>query len=116
MEKKIKKVNSLESNFLEKVSKSSKVIGKDLVFKSLLLFYALKEKTTPKWAKTTIVSALMYLIFPLDAIPDIIPIVGYTDDLGVIVLALGSVYLSINDIVRAKAKNRFRIIFKEEYL
>lgn len=116
MVKKIKKTKNIEKDYFAKISKFSKIIGKDLVYKSLLLFYALGEKTTPKWARGAIVSALAYLIFPLDAIPDIIPIIGYTDDLSVIALALSTVYFSINDSVRLKAKDRFQLIFKEEYL
>jgi uncharacterized membrane protein YkvA (DUF1232 family) len=34
--------------------------------------------------KTIVVGALLYFISPLDAVPDIAPLVGYLDDLGVI--------------------------------
>jgi uncharacterized membrane protein YkvA (DUF1232 family) len=40
---------------------------------------------------------LGYLIFPFDAIPDIIPGVGYTDDVSVIVAAFSTVALYIKD-------------------
>lgn len=36
-----------------------------------------------------IVAALLYLISPLDAIPDTIPVLGWLDDMGVITLAAG---------------------------
>lgn len=34
--------------------------------------------------KTIVVGALLYFISPLDAVPDLAPLVGYLDDLGVI--------------------------------
>jgi uncharacterized membrane protein YkvA (DUF1232 family) len=34
--------------------------------------------------KTIVVAALLYFILPIDAIPDLLPLVGYLDDLGVI--------------------------------
>ena len=34
--------------------------------------------------KSVVVAALLYFIFPIDAIPDITPFIGYLDDLGVI--------------------------------
>ena len=37
--------------------------------------------------------AIGYFVSPIDAIPDIVPVAGYTDDLGVLVLALVSVAL-----------------------
>ncbi|HHU79247.1 MAG TPA: DUF1232 domain-containing protein, partial [Clostridiales bacterium] len=60
------------------------------------------------WAKATIMGALGYFISPIDAILDITPVVGYADDLGVLILALASVALLINDDVKAKAKKKLK--------
>lgn len=49
-----------------------------------------KDEDTPIWAKTTIMGALGYFISPLDAIPDITPFVGYSDDLGILVAAVAT--------------------------
>ena len=43
---------------------------------------------SPLWAKTVIIGALGYLICPIDAIPDIIPGVGFTDDLVIMTLLI----------------------------
>lgn len=109
------KKNKIESSFLTKITTYSKKIGEELIFKSLLLFYALKSKKTPKWAKSTIISALTYLVFPLDTIPDFTPFVGYSDDLGVIIFALSVVYLYIDDDVVNKANLKFITIFGYDY-
>ena len=58
-----------------------------------------------------IVGALGYFIFPLDAIPDLVPVAGYADDLGVLAIALSSVAIHIDDNVKAKARQKIKDIF-----
>jgi len=45
----------------------------------------------------TIVSAILYLISPLDVIPDFIPVVGYVDDAAVIAWVLKSIAEELKD-------------------
>ena len=47
----------------------------------LVLYYALKDKRTPWYAKVTALSSIVYLISPADLLPDVIPFAGYIDDL-----------------------------------
>jgi uncharacterized membrane protein YkvA (DUF1232 family) len=49
---------------------------------------------------------LAYFVMPLDAIPDIVPLAGYTDDLGALAAAIGSVSMYIDDDVKEQAGNR----------
>lgn len=42
-----------------------------------------KNPDTPMKYKALIVAAVGYVVLPIDAIPDLIPIVGWTDDLAV---------------------------------
>jgi uncharacterized membrane protein YkvA (DUF1232 family) len=44
-------------------------------------FIALSDPRTPLVAKTLIILAFLYLLSPLDFIPDFIPIAGWVDDL-----------------------------------
>ncbi|UTC63851.1 DUF1232 domain-containing protein [Treponema sp. OMZ 788] len=41
-------------------------------------------------AKALAIGALVYLVSPIDAIPDLIPVLGLTDDVGVITAAVGA--------------------------
>ena len=66
-----------------------------------------------KKSKATIIGALGYFISPFDALIDLTPIVGYTDDLGVLLLALGVAALYINDHVKAKARKKLCELFGE---
>lgn len=45
------------------------------------LISALDNPATPKHMKALIIGAIGYIVMPLDLIPDITPVVGYTDDL-----------------------------------
>jgi uncharacterized membrane protein YkvA (DUF1232 family) len=45
------------------------------------LLSALDNPATPAPLKALIVGAIGYIILPIDLIPDVIPVVGYTDDL-----------------------------------
>jgi uncharacterized membrane protein YkvA (DUF1232 family) len=93
-----------EGSFWDKVKQHAIHAGSEVIEKALQLYYAAQEADTPLWAKTAIYSALGYFISPIDAIPDITPFVGFADDLGVLVVAVGTVALYINDDVKKKAK------------
>ncbi|EPC7690898.1 YkvA family protein [Providencia stuartii] len=92
-----------DDGFWNKVVNYAKDAGYELIEKSLWLYYAAQSDKTPMWAKSIIYSALAYFILPIDAIPDAIPVVGYTDDLGALAAALGSVTMYIDKDVKSQA-------------
>lgn len=101
-----------KANFTKKVSENALKAGKEVIEKSLYMYEALQDADTPKWAKTTIIGALGYLISPIDAIPDFTPVAGYTDDLTVLAGAFVAVAAHINDTHKEKAKLRLSKWFK----
>jgi len=94
--------------FFNKLIKYAKAAGSEVVETALKLYYAMENPKTPAWAKTTIMGALGYFISPIDAIPDMIPVLGYTDDLGVLAAAASAVALYITDDVKKKAKAKMK--------
>jgi uncharacterized membrane protein YkvA (DUF1232 family) len=46
----------------------------------------LRDRDAALWAKLLVAVAVAYVIFPLDAVPDLAPIVGWLDDAGVLVV------------------------------
>ena len=64
--------------------------GKKLSFaRDIMALYQYLVDNTVSWhRKAIIVGALVYFIVPIDAIPDIAPLIGYMDDLGVITSVL----------------------------
>ena len=61
-------------------------VGEKLRFaQDLIALYKYFRDPDVRWQKkAVVVSALLYFILPLDAIPDVAPLVGYLDDFGVI--------------------------------
>jgi uncharacterized membrane protein YkvA (DUF1232 family) len=94
--------------FWNKVSRHAKGAGRQAVEKALWLFYALQSPETPKWAKRVIYGALGYFIFPVDAIPDLAPLAGYTDDMAVMAAALATVAVYITDDVKRQAAEKLQ--------
>ncbi len=80
-----------EEKFWDKLKTSALAAGRKVVEKALTLYYTAASKDTPLWAKGTILAALGYFIFPIDAIPDAIPVIGYSDDLAVLMAAAAAV-------------------------
>jgi uncharacterized membrane protein YkvA (DUF1232 family) len=77
--------------------------GRKLILLAMTLFHCLNDPETPAWAKSVILGALGYLIFPLDFIPDAILGAGFTDDWSVILGAVATVATHIKDEHKAKA-------------
>jgi uncharacterized membrane protein YkvA (DUF1232 family) len=48
----------------------------------------LRDPAVPLLVKAVPVAAAAYLMWPLDVLPDILPIVGQLDDIGIVTLAL----------------------------
>src|ERR1700733_1056174 len=54
----------------------------------LALYFAVRDKRTPLRVKILAFFALLYLIDPIDLIPDVIPVFGYLDDIVIVPLLL----------------------------
>lgn len=53
-----------------------------------ILWRTFIDRRTPTVAKLAVIGGLLYGISPLDIIPDVIPLLGQMDDLGVIIAVL----------------------------
>jgi uncharacterized membrane protein YkvA (DUF1232 family) len=54
----------------------------------LAAYYCAFDKQTPLQAKATLIAAIAYFVLPIDAIPDVIPVLGFTDDAAVLASAI----------------------------
>ena len=102
-----------ENKFWKKISRFAHQAGVKTVYSALLLFYAYRRKETPTWAKSIVLGTLGYLISPFDALPDLTPIIGYTDDIGVLSFGLVTIACYINDSVRANARQQLGRLFRD---
>jgi uncharacterized membrane protein YkvA (DUF1232 family) len=71
------------------------------------LYFCLIDPKTPLFVKGTIAGALAYFIAPIDALPDFIIGLGFTDDAGVIATTLMTVSSHITDSHRQQATDFF---------
>ena len=79
-----KKIEYVEENLWTKLER----VGKKISFaKDILALVRYMRDPQVSWHRKAIV-ALIYFISPIDAIPDVTPLIGYLDDLGVITALL----------------------------
>jgi uncharacterized membrane protein YkvA (DUF1232 family) len=95
-----------EESFWSKLKKFAVSAGREVVEKALTLYYTAQSPNVPAWAKTVVVGALTYFISPVDAIPDILVGVGFTDDLGVLLAAIATVSIYINAEAKEQARQK----------
>ena len=98
--------NYSEAGFWQKLNTLARKAGHDLVEKSLQLYFAAESPDTPVWAKGVVMGALAYFISPIDAIPDPIPVIGFTDDLGVLIGAVATIAAHITGKEKKKAAEK----------
>ncbi|MCF8259678.1 MAG: DUF1232 domain-containing protein [Melioribacteraceae bacterium] len=76
----------VDQRLWEKVEKAGKKIS---FTKDIRALYAYMSDSDVSWyRKSIVIGALVYFISPIDSIPDIAPLIGYLDDLGVITAVL----------------------------
>ena len=69
-------------------------------------YYCAFDRATPGHVKAALVAAITYFVLPTDIIPDVLPIVGFTDDAAVLAAALKLVSDHMTPAHREAAKNK----------
>lgn len=67
-------------------------------------YFCAIDRQTPMRVRATLLAALAYFVIPTDMIPDIVAMVGFTDDATVLLTALGLVQAHIKPRHQAKAR------------
>ena len=98
--------NQVREKFLPKLARvlASVPFAEDLV----AAYYCALDRNTPMKAKGILFGALAYFILPLDAVPDLLPGIGYVDDLGALGAALLTVASYVDEDVKRRARERMR--------
>ena len=83
-----------------------KRVAKRIPFAEDLLaaWFCARDPATPRRVRLTLLAALGYFVLPVDAIPDIMPLLGFTDDAAVIAAAIAAVAGSITIEHRERAR------------
>jgi len=90
------------ADFMARLKRAAKRIpfAEDL----LAAWFCARDPATPRRVRLTLLAALGYFVLPMDAIPDIMPLLGFTDDAAVIAAAIAAVAGSITPEHRERAK------------
>ena len=100
--------------FFDKIQRIAKRAGAKLVYVALILYYLIQSDKVSLKDKAIIIGALGYLISPLDAVPDAIPIAGLSDDLGVLLYVLNKVWSSVDDGMKKQAREKLSKWFDDD--
>lgn len=70
------------------------------------LWYALGHPQSPNWLKASAAAMVLYLVSPLDLIPDVLPVIGVLDDMVLVPLALRWLLARLPEHIRRYADDR----------
>ena len=87
--------------------------GEAAVTQAFKAYFVAQANTTPTWAKGVLYGALAYFVLPLDAVPDIVPLVGFSDDVTAIGAALAATQAHATAEIDKKAKAAAHRVFGE---
>lgn len=71
----------VERGFLPKIRKVAAKVP--FAADALSVWWCARDPETPTAAKGMMLAALAYFVLPTDALPDILPVIGFTDDAAV---------------------------------
>jgi uncharacterized membrane protein YkvA (DUF1232 family) len=85
--------------------KLKKVAGRLPFIEDLLAaYYCAFDKQTPRHVQVALLGALAYFILPFDFIPDMMPVLGFTDDAAILATVIRLVAGNITDDHRQAAR------------
>ncbi len=87
----------------QKIIKTSRTISGQVLYHILLLYLLVSDKSIPLKSRMLFMAALGYFILPTDLVSDVIPLLGFTDDIAFITYALGKASGYITPELKEKA-------------
>ena len=70
------------------------------------LWIALRHPMSPGWLKVATAMIVLYVVSPIDLIPDALPILGVMDDLVIVPLAIRALLKRLPEAVQAEVQRR----------
>ena len=93
-------------NLWDKLTALLSTAGCALIKQVLVLYYLLESSEIITIQKGLIIGALGYFISPIDAIPDVIPLIGYSDDAAIITAVVMRMEHYITPTIKRKAARK----------
>ncbi|MET0220663.1 MAG: YkvA family protein [Tardiphaga sp.] len=80
----------------------------------LAAYYCAFDKHTPRHVQAALLGAIAYFVLPFDIVPDVLPVLGFTDDAAILATALRMVASHINEDHREAARRTIERGYTEE--
>ncbi len=95
-----------EKNVREKFWATTKRAARKVPFMDEVVaaYFCAMDPATPAKVRGILLAALAYFVLPLDLLPDFLAMVGFSDDVAVLTVALSAVGTNITDAHRKAAK------------
>ena len=74
----------------------------------LAAYYCAFDKQTPRHVQAALLGAIAYFVLPFDFVPDVLPVLGFTDDAAILATAIRMVAGHITPEHRAAARSALR--------
>jgi len=95
-----------EIQLFDKLGVVGKKIGSKVVFYVIIMAILIADKKIPLKVRLVFMAALGYLILPTDLVADLLPAIGFTDDIAFLSFAISNAREYITPEVKDKAKEK----------
>jgi uncharacterized membrane protein YkvA (DUF1232 family) len=97
-----------DSAFRDQFWRKTRSVAASIPFAEDLLaaYYCAFDHNTPLPVKTALIGALAYFLLPCDIIPDVLPVLGFTDDAAILATTVNLVTSHIRSEHRQAAKDK----------
>ncbi|HJN06776.1 MAG TPA: DUF1232 domain-containing protein [Bacteroidales bacterium] len=95
-----------EVQLFNKLRVIGKKIGSQVIYYVLIMYMLISDSKIPIKIRLVFMAALGYLILPTDLVADLIPAIGFTDDIAFLTYAISNAQEYITPEVRNRAKEK----------
>ncbi len=103
-----------ELQLANKLKSAGKKIGSQVIYYVVILVMLISDNKIPLKVRLVFMAAIGYLILPSDLVADIIPAIGFTDDIAFLTYAISNAQEYITPEVKIKAKEKLGQWIKDD--
>ena len=103
-----------EERLTRKLASLAGKVSSKLLYYVLLLLLLMSDKSIPKKVRLVFMAALGYFILPSDLVADIIPGLGFSDDIAFLTYAISNAAQYITPEIEEKAKEKLDALLNRQ--
>ncbi len=102
-----------ENRLSEKIFSAIGKVSSKALYYVFLLMLLVSDKKIPKKVRLVFMAALGYFILPSDVIADVLPVLGFADDVAFLSYAISSAAQYITPELEEKAKEKMKAVLNK---